>query len=60
MGRHTMVNYPPIEIGETQTEYKKRKQSIRNIIKRIDLCEFDIDRDRLIADLDVLGYKYKK
>lgn len=55
-----MVNYPPIELGETQTEYKKRKQSIRDIIKKIDLCEFDIDRDRLIADLDVLGYKYEK
>lgn len=49
-----------MDFGETQLEYKKRKQAIRSLLNSLELCELDIEKERLIADLNMLGYKVNK
>lgn len=58
--RYKQISYPPIDYGETQLEYKKRKQAIRNLLKELEICEFDIEKNKIIADLNMLGYNVKQ
>jgi hypothetical protein len=58
--KYQRIKFPPMDFGETQLEYKKRKQAIRSLLNSLELCELDIERERLIADLNMLGYKVNK